>query len=571
VNNAKYIQTISLLMFALLFIGAPLYFKQNLGGSGLSLPINIVLWEVATLFIVFALPISIVTNSVCFSRDFLLCLIFPVIIIFAGLSSDIPQQLDWLFRQLYIWGGVLFLSALFQVGLKKRQVEIILIFIVVSALIQSFIGVFQLIHFNPLGMWIPLNDHNIAQGMFQQPNVLATFLVTALMIILYLISQPFFIHAHFTIKLLFIITFGLSLFVVLSTGSRIGLLSFILAILVMIVSRRKLLVQHKQIMIILLLISIGAVTAAQIGINGQTGGLATTYKKVQKITEGHSIRQGLYTISGELVTKKPIFGHGIGSFQQVWVKQSTQFIKTHPQATLPSQGIVTHPHNELLLWAIEGGLVTVFSLLIVFFSIAYALYKNGFSKGGGYLALLLPITLHMQVEMPFYHSALHWFLWLFLLYIIFKNKQKKVNITISNTAKKLLSMAIIIFGFSGMAMLIHSAKAQAEIASYSLGKGGNLKLAANDIYFANQAEKIIMMILYHSSKENNDPQQMKRFIKWQKKAIQLEPSSFSYIVLSDANQFIGSKQDQCSVLQEGLAIYKGNKNMLTRYNNYCTN
>ncbi|VTR25979.1 Lipid A core - O-antigen ligase and related enzymes [Serratia fonticola] len=91
-------------------------------------------------------------------------------------------------------------------------------------------------------------------------------------------------------------------------------------------------------------------------------------------------------------------------------------------------GIARHPHNELLLWWVEGGLIALLGMLILVWAglklVARSRLRDmqafsyGKASAGEALALcvaLLPIALHSQTEYPFYLSALHWLVFLLLL------------------------------------------------------------------------------------------------------------------------------------------------------------
>jgi O-antigen polymerase len=58
---------------------------------------------------------------------------------------------------------------------------------------------------------------------------------------------------------------------------------------------------------------------------------------------------------------------------------------------------------------IEGGLFIIIGILTVMFVVVLALIRCGKQRSAGYVAMLIPITLHTQFEQPFYISSLHWF------------------------------------------------------------------------------------------------------------------------------------------------------------------
>ncbi|MGL5991295.1 MAG: Wzy polymerase domain-containing protein, partial [Plesiomonas sp.] len=77
-----------------------------------------------------------------------------------------------------------------------------------------------------------------------------------------------------------------------------------------------------------------------------------------------------------------------------------------------------HPHNELLYWAVEGGILPVIGLLMMGAAVIWRVTGESWSRGLALLALVAPITLHTQVEYPLYHSIAHWIFLLMLVWYI---------------------------------------------------------------------------------------------------------------------------------------------------------
>ena len=96
----------------------------------------------------------------------------------------------------------------------------------------------------------------------------------------------------------------------------------------------------------------------------------------------------------------------------MYTARQHQLNQNYP-AGIPS---LTHPHNELLYWSIEGGLIPLLAIVFTSIFILARLYQT--NKGGriATFALFLPIILHNQIEYPFYHSAIHWITLILLVY-----------------------------------------------------------------------------------------------------------------------------------------------------------
>jgi len=560
-SNIK--QTFNFFLLILIFLISPFYFHFNIGGLGLELPYNTATWLSVLLFSCIVIFSQVKQKIIIYNSAFFYCLIFPIAVIFSGIASNIPQHIDWLFRQLYILGGFIFLFALFQAQLTEKEIDKLLYSLVIACFLQSVVATGQLHQLSFLENIIPYSANQIPIGMLQQVNVLASYLATGLIIILFLISRPSFNSIHFLIKTFFVITFALAIYIIFSTGSRVGILSFFIATILIIISRKKQLFQHKNILALLVIVSFIGILFAQ-------AGLSKALDKTDKLTKGEysSARQTIYAIAGDLIIEKPIFGYGIGSFQRVWVDQVAKFAAEFPDAQI-SQGTISHPHNEVLLWMIEGGLISLVALLVVLITVCYSLYQCGFSRGGAYTALLLPITLHTQVELPFYISSVHWFLWLFLLYLVFRHQLKVTHFSLSKTAYYSTQLSILLLTLCGGAIIVHASMAQLEIAKYTTGKGGggNIRIGLNDLYFNSYAEKLMMQSLLYSSIEQNDTSHMPTFIKWAEDTISYKPEQGMFIMLSDAYGFNNDKTNQCRIAKQGLATYTLNQRLQKTINN----
>ena len=83
------------------------------------------------------------------------------------------------------------------------------------------------------------------------------------------------------------------------------------------------------------------------------------------------------------------------------------------------EGYVDHPHNELLFWLAEGGIMPFFGLILVAGAWIIMIIRMPLKESLCFLAIILPIIVHTQVEFPFYQSLVHWIVFLtFRIYLI---------------------------------------------------------------------------------------------------------------------------------------------------------
>jgi len=354
---------------------------------------------------------------------------------------------------------------------------------------------------------------------------------------------------------------SISLYVVISSGSRVGLLSLLLAVPIVISSRWKQLKRQKLILILLVIFYTIAIILA-------SNGFERTVDKTLQLTEKSysTSRIAMYTIGLEIISDKPLEGHGIGTFLLVWNKKASDFVNRHPETALPTY--VTHPHNELLLWAIEGGLLAVVGILAFMVSILVAIYRCGLQRGGAYAAMLLPITLHTQVELPFYISSVHWFLWLFIIYLVLRNQKKEFAVNISQAMTRLIQIISASLAIGITIFMINIARAQADLYNYVHNKNTQppyLQIALNNLYFKPLAEQVAMRAMLYSAIENKDSENIIRFESWATEYVTHSPELKMYEDLISASVYLRPEGKGCDAISAGLAMYAHNKPLQKAY------
>ncbi|PSU93589.1 pilin glycosylation ligase domain-containing protein, partial [Photobacterium kishitanii] len=172
----------------LLFIVAMHYFQHNPGGSGLELSFNAAAW------IPFSVAISCGLLEICrqkvwrYSRMTLLlfscCVLLTLPVFYPNADGFAASN-----RLLTLWAGFLFFTSLQQFVFTHSQRQRLLWFITIAVLIEAVFGWYQF-------LWLTANNRfgydiiaNRPYGIFQQPNVMASFLATGLVIAAYLLAR----------------------------------------------------------------------------------------------------------------------------------------------------------------------------------------------------------------------------------------------------------------------------------------------------------------------------------------------------------------------------------------------
>ncbi|WP_417499400.1 Wzy polymerase domain-containing protein [Methylophaga sp.] len=548
---------------AIAFIFAPLYTYQNQGWPSLALPYNTSAWIIFSWLISTGIFIISSRKVLIYPAIWPFVFFFPVIILLSSLFSNTNDPIDWLFRQLFILGGAAFLLALFQFDLSERQKDNLLYVFIVAAGCQALISFFQILSPDMLPSWLNKQPNStVPRGTFQQVNVLASFLVTGLTICLYVISRPSFKSRSLWLKYFLILVFGLCVYVTIASGSRVGLLSLLTSLPIILLARWKHYSRQKYILVVLIVASI-------VGSIGGKGGFSKTVDKTLQMKDAQysAARVSMYTIGLELVAKEPLSGYGIGSFLKTWNKQSADFFQRYPEANLPL--VIEHPHNEILFWMIEGGLLALSGILLVFVGLMISIYKCGFERGAAYFSMLFPITLHTQVEHPMYTSSLHWFLWLFLVFLILRHRVKVKNISLSTGITRLINVFALVFSVFVTVSMIQIARAENELFNFvyypEKQKPPYLQLALNNIYTKQMAEYKAMSANLYSSIESQNLEGVKLFEDWANQVILKKPYLFIYKDLIAASITLRPEGNGCDAILRAHQMYPHIKKLTISY------
>lgn len=561
------------ILLALLFLVAPFYFHYHYGGEGLQLPHNVAVWGVVSVIVCHFLWQFSRQLTLVLPAYFGYMIAFPVLVTISGFMAGVADPMDWLFRLLFVWFGLLFLLALYQHGLKQGRIDRMLFVIVISALMQSIVGIWQAKFVASLPKWLPIIPKLLPSGVFQQINNQASYQVTAMVIALFLITRPYISKGRFWKPALLILFFGISSYVISLSASRTGLVAVALCIPLTLIGLRQRLGSHKKWLTIMLLAGVLG-TAVENYANIQslfsTEKVATNTTKspslASKISEAGSggysadTRVGIYAVSWDLIKQKPLFGHGLGSFESIWQYQKGLHQQEHDVVLISSY--VTHPHNEVLFWILEGGIIAVIGIFLLVVGIVLSLIRNR-QRWLIYLTMLLPIVIHTQLELPFYTSATHWFLILFVLYVLSVKSDHTITAPLSKMAEK--SLAILVWP---VIIVILAFSVHTFVAVYQAGNMFNKKeatmlwVAKKHPYFTDIVERYEMNAGIINALKNKSPSSAadvnktaRNYIAWAEAKIVGRPSRIIFKNLAAAHRKIRNFDKMCEVLTLSDTIY----------------
>jgi|GEM_PF-408372 len=548
-------------LFFITFLVAPFYFQPNPGGEGLNLPFNSTVWIATSLFTMSGFLLAFRKGELKLPKHFLLLAAMPIGFVISGFISGATQPTEWLFRLGYVFGGYLFFVALFQFSLTRRHIEGALYLFVAAGLIHTLIGYLQASGLAKLfpGL-IPFSASNQAGGIFQQVNVNASFLATVAAITLYLATTPGFKKQKPAIRLCVYTTYLSALTLCLATGSRTGLIAIIIVIPLIVIGKKNIFKAVKPQFLIIALLTAASIPAS-VTINS---GLQKSLTKLDRLQEGtnQNARMAVYEISINTFLEAPLTGHGLGSFQTAWAEQRVLFNEDKDNQLAPAR--FTHPHNEIMLWLVEGGVIAVSGMLIMLTGALKLIFNQSWRRGLCYSALCLPIIFHTQLELPFYLSVTHWVTLFFMLFVTSYRQTVSISINISVAASNTLTVTTPVLTIAVSGFFIHtlfSAGGTTNYIHHPQSPPAYLTAGINNLYFNQLSEYMLMRRTLLASVYSDDPKGINQYLLWAEQYLEHTPDIQTYVDCAIAHLALSQHQQAHTSLKRGLNIYPGHESL----------
>ncbi|EMW2203327.1 O-antigen ligase family protein [Enterobacter hormaechei] len=344
------------------------------------------------------------SGRMVFSRAPLLLLSFLVLSL--PLFWMAPDSDTWraVTRVLMMWCGGAFLLWLSACRVSEDMAAFSANALIATGLVCALSVLLMVLWPAGYAHWIPLQSDMRPSGGFRQVNLMASFLATMLALSLH--------RWLFSGQWRFLLALAVLMVATVWTQSTVGLLGVAVAVALMTLSGWRML-RHRLCLALTMLVS-GWVGARL---------LMSLLSLVPFIDhdDSRAARLQMWHACLQLIQAHPWTGVGYGMFEG---KYPSGISLLHEVSLT---GMLTHPHNELLYWLTEGGLVTVTGLLLLLawgMRMSRHLWRQGSAAGGygspgsdatGLAICALPILLHTQTEYPWYMSGVHFVLFLFLL------------------------------------------------------------------------------------------------------------------------------------------------------------
>jgi O-antigen polymerase len=398
VNNKLDLSNYYLMSIAFLFLVAMHYFQTNIGGYGLHIAFNSTSWIAISIIIAFGFVQWARTGFFKLSSvDYAILVVFIVLLV-PLIWSESPWKETAYDRYLGILAFIFIIFSYRQFSFSNKQQTLFWVFIVIAVLIQCLFGLIQLI-FNDIFSYVK-NFRPV--GNFQQTNTYATFIATGLGISIYLYLNEN-LKRPFVLLSLLVIFLGALLETLVQ--SRTGILGCLISITALFILFRK---QKQRIFIIFGLIALGV--SLGVFLKHQDG----SQSRIEEATKS-GYRSIIYPVSIDLIKTSPFRGYGLGQFQAVYMEKQAEYFSLNPEIQPATNHAVSFPHNEIMYWWIEGGILPVLALVIFGLWLTIKVWKYGTILNKVSWICAVPILLHTQTEYPLYHSVPHLALLAFLV------------------------------------------------------------------------------------------------------------------------------------------------------------
>lgn len=532
-----------------------LHFPRAGGSFSLLSPFNLFVWEIAAGALFIAALRLTQTNTLVMPRQWPLILAMPLLLVLSGALPGTSDPVEWLFRSSALILGVLFFLALFQFQPNRRQIDTLLYIIMLAMLLHALVAFLQMLPGKLLTGIIPHPPRTVPAGVFLQPNLTASALVTGLVIALYQICSPGFLHRAKLLQMACFATLFMSALVVTSSGSRVGMLGAFIAIPLLLYARYPVMRHRREHLLAALLIILTGIAASLY----LSDGLLKTYSKMARLASGSGeVRILVYLESVKLFLEQPFIGQGIGNFQQAFHNHMAEVMRASGGQPLLGTGHFTHPHNELLFWAIEGGIIALAGIFLAAGAVIWQLYRCGRQRGLALLALLLPLALHTQVEFPFYSSSFHWLTFLMLLFVVFSHATGTRQYTIGKTSGYSIATLCTALLIGTLMVCTSIFKTGRDLTTYFVYRQINLtelQQAEGNIYFNELATLVTNTVLLHDGMVLDQPAWVERYIAWAEAYKEQHPAPALYHDLMYAYNYLGLQEKVAATREKGLYMF----------------
>ncbi|WP_441257290.1 PglL family O-oligosaccharyltransferase [Vibrio sp. Vf1514] len=510
------------------------FFMPNPGGAGLALSFNVTTWLVLSIALAVGLYQLANSRKLRYSK-------LTVVFVLSCVIMTLPMcytNANWqgaLSRLTGLWAGMLLFVVLQQFYFSNKHKQRLLWFIVLACLIEAAFGLFQYFELKPGNLFGYNTTANRPYGIFQQPNVMASFLATGLVLSGYLLArQPKKYNKHLSEVSLLYLTPLMTLPLLVVLASRTGWLSALFGVALILPYLYRFSTRQRFINWLL-------ATLAGVLLGLAAGHSAGTAQLIEQKADLDSPRRYTFPQAVDMLIEKPFTGYGYGNFEakyMLYTARQHQLNNRYP----PGLPAMDHPHNEILYWGVEGGLLPILGMAI---AAGFVLMRIRSAKKGTRLAmfaLLLPMVLHSQLEYPFYHSAIHWITFVILLFWIDQRVAKYRFARFSKISKSALRITSLLLPFLTAVYMLSALHTNYILMKFEGSHPKNpdlLNQVTNPVVWQDRYDWDVYSTYLNIGLYNQQPQYIQPYIDWSLAIIKHKPRPAFYSNLILAYQGLG--------------------------------
>lgn len=525
------------------------FFMHNPGGAGLYLPFNAWGWIFASLVIALGLwQVTLRQRLVISSLQ--LGLWLGALLLLLPMAYPGFELKDYaISRLLGLFAGLLFLFVLYQWQLASRARDRLLYLLLGAVAIEALLGLVQYYLLTP-GNWIGYDIRaNRPYGIFQQPNVMASFMATGLALAIWLDLRR---EGNPWLQ-------GLRYGVIMSTSlllvvlqSRVGQLGGALALILLVPQLYRQRQLGRMLGLVVLGVAFGLVS--QYGMSGVKRGL--------EIYQSGGMRSIYWPYAAKLIAEAPWTGWGYGSFESVFLQHYMADKAQHP-AMVQIEYNLDHPHSEFLYWAVEGGIAPMFGMVLMGGALLWRVSRAGWVRGPALLALVTPILLHTQTEYPFYHAIAHWWALLLLVHVLDAEVEEGGEASWREYTYRpwlllrFAAIAIPLIVVPFMLTAIHTAWVVTQYERGGYKQPALLLDIVNPMAWLTRVEFDVNAVRLAVGLRANNPTELEAYLDWGETFVRHTPRANIYANMVLALKALGRTAEAESLRSRALQLYPG--------------
>lgn len=525
------------------------FFMHNPGGAGLYLPFNAWGWIFASLVIALGLWQVTLRQRLVISSLQLGLWLGALLLLLPMAYPGFELQDFAIPRLLGLFAGLLFLFVLYQWQLASRARDRLLYLLLGAVAIEALLGLVQYYLLTP-GNWIGYDIRvNRPYGIFQQPNVMASFMATGLALAIWLELRR---EGNPWLK-------GLRYGVIVSTSlllvvlqSRVGQLGGLLALILLVPQ----LYRQRQLGRMLGLVALGFAfgLVSQYGMSGVKRGI--------EIYQSGGYRPIYWAYCTKLISQMPWTGWGYGSFESVFLQHYMADKAQHP-AMVQIEYNLDHPHNEFLYWAVEGGIAPMIGMVLMGGALLWRVSRAGWVRGPALLALVTPILLHTQTEYPFYHAIAHWWALLLLVHVLDAEVEEGAEVSWREYTYRpwlllrFAAIAIPLIVVPFMLTAIHTAWVVTQYERGGYKQPALLLDIVNPMAWLTRVEFDVNAVRLAVGLRANNPTELEAYLDWGQEFVRHTPRANIYANMVLALNALGRQEEAQRLRTQALLLYPG--------------